>query len=100
MTVDSENTLLSDFLLQVTQAATFQELASAYKRVNKDFDDIIKQDQKGRTKTFVSRYKELSEIAEEMLKRDPNGNIPSEQEIAIFGEMVALRDVCLRRIKT
>ncbi|MHA1212911.1 MAG: hypothetical protein ACTSSH_10665 [Candidatus Heimdallarchaeota archaeon] len=99
MTVDSDNTLLSDFLLQVTQAGTFEELESAYKRVSKDFDDIIKQDAKGRTKTFVSRYKELTEIANEILKRDPNGTIPTEQEIAIFGEMVALRDVCLRRIK-
>ncbi|HUT81861.1 MAG TPA: hypothetical protein VMZ29_11715 [Candidatus Bathyarchaeia archaeon] len=100
MTIESDNTPLSDFLLQVTQAATFKELESAYKRVTKEFDVIIKDDTKGRTKTFVTRYKELAELAKEILKKDPNGNIPSEKELAIFGEMVALRDVCIRRLQS
>ncbi len=100
MTIESDNTPLSDFLLQVTQAATFKELASAYKRVSKEFDTIIKEDTKGRTKTFVTRYKELVEIAEEILRKDPNGTIPNEKELAVFGEMVARRDVCLRRLQS
>jgi len=98
MTIESDkNNGLSDFLLQVTQAGTFRDLESAYKIVSKDFEDIKKRDSKGRAKTFVQRYQELSEIAEEILNRT-NGTSPSAQEVAVFGEMVALRDICLRRI--
>ncbi|NHJ86936.1 MAG: hypothetical protein FK734_15845 [Asgard group archaeon] len=100
MTVDSlENKGISDFLLQVTQASSFSELAKAFKKLSTDFKTIEKQDSKGRTKTFLTRYKELESIAQEILDKDPNGNIPTEQQLAIFGEMVVLRDVCLRRMK-
>ncbi len=98
MTIESEkNNGLSDFLLQVTQAGTFRDLASAYKIISKDFESIKKRDSKGRTQTFIKRYQELTEIAEEILNRT-NGTSPSAQEVAIFGEMVALRDICLRRL--
>ncbi|MBK5113984.1 MAG: hypothetical protein KGD59_09790 [Candidatus Heimdallarchaeota archaeon] len=98
MTIESDkNNGLSDFLLQVTQAGTFRDLASAYKIVSKDFEDIKKRDEKGRTKTFIQRYQELSEIADEILNKT-NGRVPSAQDVAVFGEMVVLRDICLRRI--
>ncbi|NHJ33605.1 MAG: hypothetical protein FK732_12160 [Asgard group archaeon] len=98
MTIESEkNNGLSDFLLQVTQAGTFRDLESAYKIVSKDFEDIKKRDSKGRSKTFIERYQELSEIADEILNRT-NGTVPSAQDVAVFGEMVVLRDICLRRI--
>ena len=98
MTIESnKNNGLSDFLLQVTQAGTFRDLESAYKIVSKDFEDIKKRDSKGRTKTFLQRYQELSEIADEILNRS-NGIVPSAQDVAVFGEMVVLRDICLRRI--
>ena len=98
MTTESKkNNGLSDFLLQVTQAGTFRDLESAYKLVSKDFEEIKKRDSKGRTKTFIQRYHELSKIAEDILNRT-NGTIPSAQDVAVFGEMVVLRDVCLRRL--
>ncbi|MCK5157587.1 MAG: hypothetical protein KAR08_00395 [Candidatus Heimdallarchaeota archaeon] len=98
MTIESDkNNGLSDFLLQVTQAGTFRDLESAYKIVSKDFEDIKERDSKGRTRTFMQRYQELSKIADEILNRT-NGTIPSAQDVAIFGEMVVLRDICLRRL--
>ena len=98
MTIESDkNNGLSDFLLQVTQAGTFRDLESAYKIVSKDFEDIKERDSKGRTKTFMQRYQELSKIADEILNRT-NGTIPSAQDVAIFGEMVVLRDICFRRL--
>jgi len=90
---------LSDFLLQVTEATSYKQLQRAYTRVSKDFDEIIKKDQKGRTTAFVQRYRILDDIAKEILKRDPNGNVPSVNDIAIIGEMVILRDVCLKRLE-
>ncbi|NHJ46379.1 MAG: hypothetical protein FK733_01205 [Asgard group archaeon] len=97
MTTESNN--LSDFLLQVTQATTYKQLQTAYSRVTKEFDDIISKDQKGRTTSFVQRYRVLDNLAKEILKRDPNGNIPSEEDVAIFSEMVILRDVCKKRLE-
>ncbi len=99
MTIETnENKGLSDFLLQVTQAGSFEELEKAYHKVQKDFEDIINQDSKGRTSTFVNRFKELTKIASEILKNEENGNAPTEKQLAVFGEMVALRDVCYRRL--
>ena len=99
MTIETnENKGLSDFLLQVTQAGSFKELEKAYQKVKKDFEDIINQDSKGRTSTFVNRFKELTKIASEILKKEENGNVPTEKQLAVFGEMVALRDVCYRRL--
>ncbi|NHK29835.1 MAG: hypothetical protein FK730_00690 [Asgard group archaeon] len=99
MTTKNEPNGLSDFLLQVTQAKTFRQLQIAYTRVTKDFDEIINRDEKGRTTAFVQRYRILDDIAKEILKRDPNGIMPSEQDVAIIGEMVILRDVCLKRLE-
>jgi hypothetical protein len=99
MTTKNESNELSDFLLQVTQATTFKQLQKAYTQVTKDFDEIINRDEKGRTTAFVQRYRVLEDIAKEILKRDPNGNIPSEKDVAIIGEMVILRDVCLKRLE-
>lgn len=99
MTAKNNTNGLSDFLLQVTKATTYKQLHKAYTRVTKDFDEIISRDDKGRTTAFVQRYRILDDIAKEILKRDPNGNIPTEHDVAIIGEMVILRDVCLIRLE-
>jgi hypothetical protein len=99
MTTKNESNGLGDFLLQVTQSTTFKQLQKAYTIVTKDFDEIIDRDEKGRTEAFVQRYRVLEDIAKEILKRDPNGNIPTEQDVAIISEMVILRDVCLKRLE-
>ena len=98
MTLETSTPGISDFLLQVTKAGTFEELESAFKKVSKDFDSIIKKDTKGRTKTFVLRYHDLSDTAKKILQRDSNGDTPTIEELAIFGEMVALRDICFQRL--
>jgi len=99
MTTEGKNPQISDLLLEVTQANSFQELEKAYKQIAKDFATIKKMDEKGYTKTFVARYQELSQIAQELLKRNNNGTSPSVEELAIFGEMAALRDFCLQRLE-
>ena len=99
MTAKKDSNELSDFLLQVTQAKSFKQLQKAYTIVTKDFDEIISRDEKGRTTAFVQRYRVLDDIAKEILRRDPNGNNPSEKDVAIIGEMVILRDVCLKRLE-
>ena len=93
-----ENKGISDFLLEVTQAGSFKELEKAYQRVNKEFEDIINQDSKGRTSIFVARFKELTKVASDILKKEINGKSPTEEQLAVFGEMVALRDACYRRL--
>ena len=99
MTVETnENKGISDFLLEVTQAGSFKELEKAYQRVKKEFEDIVNQDSKGRTNAFVARFRELTKIAGDILKKEVNGNSPTEKHLAVFGEMVALRDACYRRL--
>lgn len=99
MTIDAkENKGISDFLLEVTQAGSFKELEKAYQRVKKEFEDIISQDSKGRTRAFATRFNELTKVAGDILKEEANGNTPTEKQLAVFGEMVALRDACHRRL--
>ena len=93
-----KSNLISDFMLEVTKANTFKDLEKSYKKIQKDFEKIIKSDCKGRTKTFIARYRELCDIADEILHKENNGNVPSINQVAVFGEMVALRDFCLNWI--
>jgi len=37
--------------------------------------------------------------AKEILQENVNGETPSAEQVAIFGEMVILRDLCLKRIE-
>ncbi|HUU79531.1 MAG TPA: hypothetical protein VMX55_14385 [candidate division Zixibacteria bacterium] len=99
MTIESENKqVLTDFLLEVTQAATFKELASAYKKISEDFEDLIKNDQEGKFTLFIERYNSLAKSAQKLLGKEANGKQPSADQIAIFGEMIILRDFCFRRL--
>lgn len=98
MTLETSKHGISDFLLQVTKAGSFKELESAFQKVSTDFDSIIKKDTKGLTNTFVKRYHYLSNIAQEILQQNTNGETPTVDQLAIFGEMVALRDICFKRI--
>jgi hypothetical protein len=99
MTTESRNNGISDFALQVTQANNYQQLRSAFAIVSKEFDDIIKQDTKGKTTTFIRRYRILESIAKEILKKDSNNKIPSEKDLAVISEIVILRDICLQRLE-
>jgi len=101
MTMDTEQPIVvTDFLLEVTQAVSYQELAKAYKRVEKDFEKIKKQDNIDCIAQFIRRYHALAEEATQILDQETNGNQPSVDQVAIFGEMVILRDFCFRRIQS
>ena len=100
MTIESETQeVLNEFLLQVTQADSFKELKKAYQIVTKDFATIKNADEEESMKTFTSRYQNLIFKAKEILQENVNGEIPSAEQVAIFGEMVILRDLCLKRLK-
>lgn len=98
MTIDSDKQgVLSNFLLEVTQAVSFKELAVAFKVVSSDFQKIIDHDENGKLNLFIERYNSLAEEANKILSEETNGNEPTAEEIAIFGEMIILRDFCLNR---
>ncbi|MHA1187158.1 MAG: hypothetical protein ACTSO7_17680 [Candidatus Heimdallarchaeota archaeon] len=100
MTIESETQeVLNEFLLQVTQAVSFQELEKAYRIVVQDFDQIKKADEKDSMRTFTNRYQDLIDEAKTILQKNANGEIPSAEQVAIFGEMVILRDLCLKRLE-
>ncbi|MHA1503515.1 MAG: hypothetical protein ACTSSB_16925 [Candidatus Heimdallarchaeota archaeon] len=71
MTIESETQeVLNEFLLQVTQAVSFQELEKAYRIVVQDFDQIKKADEKDSMRTFTNRYQDLIDEAKTLcLKR-------------------------------
>ena len=99
MTVESPNKqILTDFLLEVSQAITFQELAKAYKKISKDFDILKEKDNQEKLTVFIERYDDLSKKAQQLLNKESNGEEPTEDQIAIFGEMIILRDFCYRRL--
>ncbi|MFW9922362.1 MAG: hypothetical protein ACFFDW_03635 [Candidatus Thorarchaeota archaeon] len=98
MTIDSDKQgVLSNFLLEVTQAVSFKELAVAFKVVSSDFQKIIEQDENGKLGLFIERYNSLADEATKILSVETNGHQPSAEEVAIFGEMIILRDFCLNR---
>ncbi|MHA1308871.1 MAG: hypothetical protein ACTSO7_18415 [Candidatus Heimdallarchaeota archaeon] len=100
MTIESEiQEVLNEFLLQVTQAVSFKELEKAYRIVTKDFAVIKNADEDNSMKTFTSRYQNLIFEAKEILQENINGETPSAEQVAIFGEMVILRDLCLKRLE-
>lgn len=100
MTVESETQeVLNEFLLQVTQAVSFKELEKAYQIVVQDFDQIKKADEKESMSTFTNRYQDLIDEAKTILQSNANGEIPSVEQVAIFGEMVILRDLCMKRLE-
>ncbi|MHA1367372.1 MAG: hypothetical protein ACTSXA_01590 [Candidatus Heimdallarchaeota archaeon] len=100
MTIESETQeVLNEFLLQVTQAVSFNELEKAYRVVVHDFDQIKKADEQDSMHTFTNRYQDLIDEAKTILKTNVNGEIPSAEQVAIFGEMVILRDLCLKRLE-
>ncbi|MHA1442818.1 MAG: hypothetical protein ACTSPK_13305 [Candidatus Heimdallarchaeota archaeon] len=100
MTIESETQeVLNEFLLQVTQAVSFNELEKAYRVVVRDFDQIKKADEQDSMRTFTNRYQDLIDEAKTILKTNVNGEIPSAEQVAIFGEMVILRDLCLKRLE-
>ena len=99
MTIESPNKqIITDFLLEVSQAITFQELAKAYKKISKDFEFLIEKDKQEKLTVFIERYNDLSEKAQQLLNKESNGKQPSEDQIAVFGEMIILRDFCYRRL--
>jgi len=99
MTIESEtHEVLNEFLLQVTQAVSFTELEKAYRVVVQDFNHIKKADEKESMSTFTNRYQDLIDEAKTILQSNANGEIPSAEQVAIFGEMVILRDLCLKRL--
>ncbi len=100
MTLESEKPqIITDFLLEVTQAVSYQVLAKAFQKVENDFDKIAMQDDNDSISLFVKRYQSLAVEAREIFTEETNGGQPSENQIAIFGEMVILRDFCLKRLK-
>lgn len=100
MTMESEKSqIITDFLLEVTQAVSYQALAEAYQKVEKDFTKIAKQDNGDSITLFIKRYQALAKEARKILAKETNGTQPSVNQIAIFGEMVILRDFCLRRMR-
>jgi len=100
MTIESETQeVLNEFLLQVTQAVSFKELDKAYRIIVQDFDQIKKADEKDSMRTFTNRYQDLINDAKTILQTNINGEIPTAEQVAIFGEMVILRDLCLKRIE-
>ncbi len=100
MTMKSEKQqVITDFLLEVTQAVSYQTLAKAFQKVDIDFEKITKQNNGDNIALFVKRYQVLADKAREILAQETNGEQPHVDQIAIFGEMVILRDFCLRRMK-
>ena len=102
MTIQMESTknpAISDFLIKVTEAESFSILEKAFKKVRQDFAIIREKDGNGHTKAYVKRFQSLEEAAEKILKRVQTEQEPSIDERAVFGEMVALRDFCFRRLK-
>ena len=90
---------ISEFLQEVSQAETFQELLSAFHRIKSDFKKIADKDPNGHTKTYLTRFQILEQKAEELLKQTDSQTKPSVEDRALFGEMVALRDFCFKRLK-
>ena len=101
MTLESEKPqVITDFLLEVTQAVSYQTLAKAFQKVENDFENITMQDNSDSITLFVQRYQILAKEARKILAQETNGEQPHVDQIAIFGEMVILRDFCIRRMKT
>lgn len=100
MTMESEKPqVITDFLLEVTQAVSYKALAKAFQKVENDFEKITKQDNSNNIILFVNRYQALAKEARKILAQETNGIQPPVNQIAIFGEMVILRDFCLKRMK-
>ena len=85
--------------MKSAQAENFQELSKAFERITKDFEQIKERDTGSKLTVFIDRFNQLSFEAEKMLKIANNGNQPSEQQNALIGEMIILRDFCLKRLK-
>ncbi len=101
MTLESEKPqVITDFLLEVTQAVSYQVLANAFQKVENDFENITMQDNSDSITLFVQRYQVLAKEARQILAQEANGEQPHVDQIAIFGEMVILRDFCIRRMRT
>jgi hypothetical protein len=93
-----KNTGISDFLIEVSEAVSFEILDHAYHQLSEDFKKIAQKDTKGLTTSFAKRYIILADQAKKILQ-EVNGNQPTIEERAVFGEMVALRDICFQRLK-
>ena len=69
MTIENErNIVVTDFLLEVTQAENFQELSKAFDRITKDFEQIKKKDSSDKLTVFTDRFDKLALKAKTLLK--------------------------------
>lgn len=98
MTIETTNNkVVTDFLLEVSEASSYNSLMKAYKVISADFQAIIKNDTQDQFNKVIKRYLELEKEAKTILTNQANGNIPTADQRAIFGEMIILRDFCLNR---
>lgn len=90
---------LSELLIKVTHAKTFEILEEALEKIEEDFIVIHTHDTNGYTASYLERFLVLLKQAHQiLLKIKDKKQKPSIKERAVFGEMVALRDFCFQRL--
>ncbi|MBD3189297.1 MAG: hypothetical protein GF308_01565 [Candidatus Heimdallarchaeota archaeon] len=94
-----ESKAISELLIKVTHAKTFEILEETLEKIEEDFILIHSHDTNGYTASYLERFLVLLKQAHQILLRiDDKKQKPSIEERAVFGEMVALRDFCLQRL--
>ena len=98
MATESDKKYISDFLLQVSNALSFKELGIAYKIIRNDYEKILAHQQKNKISNYINRFDDLLLSADNLLKKETNGIEPTVEQIAVFGEMILLLEVCNQRL--